>query len=405
MGKRTSQGAPPRQPTVRKRQRTLLGWFVRVASIVVIVGALLFLLAGWYYSGEIEQGALKPPTNAPPDYPWNVVDIASTISLTAPAGTDQAGQAGLSGIRWESDDGHSGALLSSNVDGGTATDVRVLEQGPVPSIGESVQVDPYYWRGDPTSTFDLPFETVYYQSDVGSFPAWYIDGPSDTWAIVVHGKGGTLEESLRVVPILHELGYPILVISYRNDLGEARDPSGYYTWGQTDWVDVASAVRYANEQGAIEHILVGYSYGGAVITSYLTQSPLRNFTKAVILDAPVFSLEDTIDFRASQTEIPVVGVTLPNELTYFAKWIAGWRFDIDWDATDYLTQTSNLHAPMLVFHGTRDISVPYATSEAMAANRPDITTLITTEAGHTRSWNLDPDLYEETITEWLAGVD
>jgi pimeloyl-ACP methyl ester carboxylesterase len=56
---------------------------------------------------------------------------------------------------------------------------------------------------------------------------------------------------------------------------------------------------------------------------------------------------------------------------------------------------------MLVFHGTNDTSVPLATSKIMARLRPEITTLIETDASHTRSWNEEPEAYATAITEFL----
>jgi hypothetical protein len=182
------------------------------------------------------------------------------------------------------------------------------------------------------------------------------------------------------------------------------DPSGYYQYGTTEWVEVASAVRYAEANGSTDHILVGYSMGGAIVTSFLTQSPLRNRTRAAILDSPVFSFEATVDFQGANTDLPLIGVAVPDELTSLAKWIAGWRFDIDWDAMNYLNKAGELHAPTLIFHGRNDPSVPIATSKAMAQLRPQIMTLIETDAVHTRSWNESPEGYEASIVSFLSEI-
>lgn len=407
MGKRTSQTAVASGPRTRRKNRSLLGVLVRTLLIIAVVLLVLFLISGWIYSGRIESGALAPPDGGPPDYPWVISESsAGSVSLEGSSDTDQAGQAGLSGISWDGGYAQSSRLVSSTVSGGTLTDVHAIEPTSTsPAVGTDVRVDPYFWDTDPMQALGVPFEEVSYTSNVGSFPAWYIEGTGETWAIIVHGKGATLAESLRVIPTFQDLGYHIMVIEYRNDVGEPQDPSGQFTYGQTDWADLAAAVTYAREHGARDHVLFGYSYAGSIIASYLTQSPLRNSTKAAILDSPVLSLTDTVDFRGSETDLPLLPIKVPQVVTNFAKWISTWRFDVDWVATDYLDQTGEMHAPMLIFHGTEDISVPYSTSAEMAALRPDITTLITTDAGHTRSWNIAPEDYAAQITAFLTNLD
>lgn len=405
MGKRTSSTKTPTQPRLRKKQRTPLGALSRLVGIVLLVGAVLFVIGGFYYSGEVRDGALTPPASYDHDYPLEITDVSGDrVSITDSGSNDQIGQPGIEGIDWADGYAQTTELISSTDNGdGTHTDVRLLAEGATPPpVGTSVRLDAFAFAGDPEQAFGIPFETVRYTSDLDSFSAWEIPGNSSTWAIVVHGKGADLTESLRTIPILHDLGFPILVIHYRNDPGEASDPSGYHQFGVTEWVDVAAAVTYAEENGAKSHILVGYSMGGGVVTSYLTQSPLRNRARAAILDSPMLSFEAAVDHQASDTKLPLVGVGLPDSLTTFAKWIVSWRFDINWDASNYLAQTHELHVPMLIFHGSNDPSVPLQTSRDMAFIRPDITTLIETEASHVRSWNEGPDDYRSAILSFLA---
>lgn len=380
---------------------------IRVVAIVAAVLLVFFAASGFYFSNSLRDGALKPPSTEPETYSLEVIDAsATTITVKGPESDDQLGRVGVEGVAWADGYVQSPGIESSLKDGDSRIETRDIDpDGTVPGVGTFVRFDPFAYNGNPLDALGIAYDNVVYSSDIGSFPAWFVPGTSDTWAIIVHGKGASREEALRVIPLLEDLGYPILVISYRNDIGEVRDPSGYHQYGKTEWADLAGAVAYAEENGAVDHILFGYSMGGAIVTSFLTQSPLRNRTKAAILDSPVLSFERTVDFQASRTTLPLLPITVPGPVTQFAKWIAAWRFDIDWAATDYLSQTANLHAPMLIFHGTNDTSVPYATSAEMAENRPDIVTLVTTRASHTRSWNVDPEAYETAIREFLAGLD
>lgn len=404
MGQKAAAGRPPIQPKARKRARSPFWTLVKAVGWAVVAVAILFVAAAFYYSGEIRDGALEPPTSYDHDYDLVVTDVAGArISVTDEASDDQIGQPGFQGVEWEGGYVTTSELFSTTDDeSGDRIDVRLMvDDSTAPAIGTAVRLDPFAFPGDPEQAFGIPFETVRYASDVDNFSAWFIEGGSTTWAILVHGKGADLTESLRVIPILHALDIPILVIHYRNDPGFASDPSGYHQWGATEWKDLHAAVLYAEENGSVDHILFGYSMGGAVVTSYLTESPLRNRTRAVILDSPVFSFEATVDFQAANTELPLIGVEIPESLSTLAKWIASWRFDIDWDATNYLARTGELHAPMLIFHGSGDTSVPLATSRLMARLRPDITTLVVTEASHVRSWNESPDDYKAAIIDFL----
>lgn len=369
-----------------------------------IACALVFSAAAFYYSGEVRDSALTPPRSEVVAYDLEVTaSSGNRISILDTGDDDQIGEPGIMGVEWAEGYVQTTELVSSTeADGGGRVDVRVMTNDATsPSVGSAVRLDPYAFPQDPLQAFDIPFETVTYTSNVGSFPAWFIEGNSDTWAIIVHGKGAELAEGLRIIPILRDLGYPILVIQYRNDPGLARDPSGYHQFGVTEWIDVAAAVRYAERNGSTSHILVGNSMGGAIVTSYLTQSPLRNRTVAAILDSPTLRFESVVDFQASNTELPLIGVALPTSLTTAAKWLVSWRFDIVWDDSDYLARSNELHSPMLVFHGRNDESVPFSTSQDMADLRPDIVTLVATEASHMRSWNESPQDYESAIIAFL----
>jgi len=404
MGKRTGAGRPLSQPSTAKRGRSLVGVLWRVLLFGAIAFVLVFGAAAFYYSGEVRDGALEPPLSEDVAYALEMSAISGNrISILDTGNDDEIGEPGVMGVEWAEGYVQTIELVSSTEeDNGARVDVRVMmDDATPPSVGTAVRLDSYAFPQDPLQAFDIPFETVTYTSNLGSFPAWFIEGDSDTWAIIVHGKGAELAEGLRIIPILRSLGYPILVIHYRNDPGLARDPSGYHQFGVTEWVDLAAAVRYAERNGSTSHILVGNSMGGSIVTSYLTQSPLRNRTIAAILDSPTLRFESVVDFQASNTELPLIGVTLPTQLTTAAKWLVSWRFDVAWDDSDYLARSNELHSPMLIFHGRNDESVPFSTSQEMADLRPDIVTLVATDAGHMRSWNESPQDYEAAIIAFL----
>jgi fermentation-respiration switch protein FrsA (DUF1100 family) len=144
---------------------------------------------------------------------------------------------------------------------------------------------------------------------------------------------------------------------------------------------------------------------GAVVANFLYQAPLAGRVRGAILDAPGLSLSAAIEHGARGRKLPAVGAPVPPALTAAAKAIAGLRYDLDWDALDYAGRPARLPVPVLLFHGTADPRLPFATSQAWAAARPDLVTFVpVTGAGHVRSWNTDPARYEQAVRTFMDRI-
>jgi fermentation-respiration switch protein FrsA (DUF1100 family) len=87
-----------------------------------------------------------------------------------------------------------------------------------------------------------------------------------------------------------------------------------------------------------------------------------------------------------------------------AKWIAGWRYGVDWRSLDYLKGAAQLQAPILLFQGTADTKVPAATSDELARIAPDVTYIRVAGADHLDSWNLDPAPYDRAVQAFVGRV-
>ena len=124
----------------------------------------------------------------------------------------------------------------------------------------------------------------------------------------------------------------------------------------------------------------------------------------LVLDAPMLDFGETVSFGARQLKVPLIG-HLPESLTWTAKKIAATRYGIDWHALDYLSDTSWLTVPALVFHGTADTTVPIATSRELARDRPRLVTLVETRGvEHVRSWNADPRAYDAHVRTFVQRL-
>ncbi len=252
---------------------------------------------------------------------------------------------------------------------------------------------------------DYQLEEVEYQSPLGAMDAWYLPSDGSTWVIHVHGKGGTPEEAEPLFGPLQAAGYPQLSIAYRNDAGQPTDPSGYYQYGVTEWADVSAAADFAIENGADSLVLSGFSTGAAHAMSFISREP-REIVVGALFDSPNADFGQTVDYAASQRELPVLPVNVPPTLAATAKFITSLRIGVNWKAVDYISDAErSVRQPVLIHHGTEDLTVPIDESVQLAAASPSLVRLIEVEgAGHVESYDVDRQRYIDEVIGFLQGL-
>jgi hypothetical protein len=363
---------------------------------LTFLAALAVGAAGWYFAGVIGADGLRVEYEPDP-YTVEVVEVRSgTIVLRdIPPGdaADNLRHAANWGIEAETGYGRLAAIIAE--DGATVERTFELLTGAI-AAGDQANLSRAAFPQDPLTAHGIAYEEVDLEGELGALPAWFVPGDSDTWAIFVHGRRGTRTEALRLLPVFADLGFPSLVITYRNDDGIARDPSGMDRYGQTEWLDLETAVEYALANGAEDVVLVGYSMGGALVANFLYQSEFSDRVTAAVLDAPMLDFGRTVDLGAEERSVPGI-------ITWTAKRLTTLRYDVDWSAVNYLGRVDDLDVPVLLFHGDEDTRVPKSTSDDFAAARPDIVQYEEFPgAQHVGAWNVDRPRYEAAVTTFLA---
>jgi hypothetical protein len=293
--------------------------------------------------------------------------------------------------------------IDSGIDGGI--DGGRLREGPA-------RWDQYFFTGTPKTALGLDFTEVVLDAGHGPLPAWRVPPAGgvpvrDTWAVLVHGRGATREECLRAIPVLHRLGFTVLVVSYRNDAGAARSRGGRYHLGDAEWLDVEAAVLYAVDQGAKDVVLAGWSMGGAISLQVVSRSWLADRVRALILDAPVLDWRDVIDHHARLNGVPG-GIGRLSQVVLehpHARRLAGVDAPVSLDRLDWVRRAEELQLPMLLIHSDDDEFVPAGPSRLLAAARPDLVTFVPfRQARHTKEWNVDSEQWDTAVARFLLQL-
>ncbi|HEV2757646.1 MAG TPA: hypothetical protein VG318_17945 [Actinomycetota bacterium] len=302
------------------------------------------------------------------------------------------------GLQWPGGYGQIGPIITKTEDRVTRAYEHV--SGPPLSAGDHVEVDSYTYRGNPKTGLGLVYEEVKFESPIGIFPGWWIPSSSRTCAVFVHGLAAPRRESLRMIPPFVQSGVGCFVVSYRNDPATPVDSAGIYRYGLTEWEDIDAAVRFAQARGIDNFVLVGCSAGASHSLAFLKRSKLSKSVRGLMLDSPLLSLEQTLDWHAQQH--PILRSRLASPSVRLGKMMAERRHGVDWDEVDHLKDADRLVTPILLFHGTNDERIPVSTSDCLAAARPDLVEYKRVPgAGHVRCWNHGPQPYEDAVKRYL----
>ncbi|MEX2551316.1 MAG: prolyl oligopeptidase family serine peptidase [Nitriliruptoraceae bacterium] len=377
-----------------------------VAALLTLALAGAFVAGGWYYSDEL----LPAPAPDDPSLEHTVTAVdpeAGTITL-AP-GEDGAADLLLPTIGLLGEDGLLLASGDPEQAGGDVTRTVELLDGSWPEPGALLASSADTFDGDPASTLGLPFDVIDVPSELGDLPAWrrVPNGSASRgrWAIIVHGRGGSLTEGNRLLPTLDEMGLPSLTISVRNDPDAPVDDRGYGYFGAREWREVEAAIDHLVEvEDAREIVLIGYSQGAAASLSLLRRSERAELVSAAVLISPLASLGATLELQARNRDIPE---PLIAPLLTSTRWISTARSGLDFTQVEHVDRAEELpdDVPMLLTHGAHDGTVPVEPTRELAAALADQATYAEYAAtDHVREWNADRERFEEDLRTLLKTV-
>jgi pimeloyl-ACP methyl ester carboxylesterase len=390
---------------------------------------VVLLAVGWYFSGLIYETGLNPDFNDAENVGTAedrvIVDTISSDRITLNVEEEQWGpllENGVYGIIGQNGDAIVGSIISTNgniierellqINGTIVSGDRISASGLIrqDDSGGYKILGSSGWSGQatdgvytPESVSGIEYKDIYYESNVGSFPAYLTSNGENGIVIFVHGfRGNYAREvfSLMRAKDLAKLGYRSMVIAYRNDRGLPKDPSGIYQYGVTEWEDIDAAVDEARKYNE-NIVLFGISGGGGPVSSWIENSNDLSKVSGIIYEAPVISFWESVEVNGA-ARFP----WLPESLFSYFKIVTELRYDVDFDSMDFREAVINSSIPTLLFHGDDDEWVPVEMSDLIAESRDTNFTYIRYEnVGHVTSWNADPDNYVYQLSQFLGGLD
>ena len=403
-----------------------------IKKIIISLGSLLIILlvaAGWYFSGLIYEGGLNPefPDTNEIGTAEDRILVSSIDENTITLNVEEELwgvmlERGVYGVRGQNGDAVIGKIITSennivkreliNLSGTLVSGDRVSgtnlvsldENGSYRIMGTSS------WSGQasegvytPESVSNLAYETISYTSDLGEFPAYLTTEGEKGIVIFIHGFRGNYSREVFALMRsgdLNDLGYRSMIISYRNDRGVPKDPSGIYQYGTTEWKDIDGAINEALKY-TDKVILFGTSGGGGPISSWLENVGDKNKVSGIIYEAPVISFWESVEVNGG-ARFP----WLPTQLFSYFKIVTELRYGVDFSAMDFREAVIDSDIPVLLFHGDDDEWVPVAMSDYIASMRTENLTYVRYEnVGHVTSWNADPIRYVKELSIFLNSLD
>ena len=366
-----------------------------VAAGVVTTGAV---------TASVARRVILPPGRRPDDTPLLHVDVDAGVVRFGVS--DDALLAGTYSFWFDGGAGHLrvGRILERGI-GWVDRELLGVDAGD-PATADRGRFNGWVYLTP--AALGVPFTEERVQTTLGLAPAWCVPAEEDTgrWVVLVHGRATVRQEVLRAVPVFRAAGYTSLLVSYRTDGEAPPTPDKRYALGDTEWLDVESAILHALDRGATEVVLMGWSMGGAIVLQTVTRSRVASVVTGIVLDSPVVSWTETLMHHGQIMSLPspVKRGVLSMLSSGWGGWLTGQDEPIDLRRLDFVARARELTVPILLLHSEDDTYAPAASSKRLAAARPDLVRYVGFRtAHHTRLWNFDRERWDRSIGAWLRG--
>jgi pimeloyl-ACP methyl ester carboxylesterase len=252
------------------------------------------------------------------------------------------------------------------------------------------------WLGETPEDFGFNnYETVQLANRT---QAWLVRRSSSRWIVHVHGRNALRGETLRNLKQFDELGFNQLTISHESDARPAGLRRRRSKLGATEWRQIETAVNFAQEQGATEITLFGWSLGAMFVGQFLLQSSKRELVSKVIFDSPLIDYPSTLRLQATLAAYSssfgdyVVKLLLSSQVLQ----VLGFGF------RKLPTLLFELNVPALVLYSKSDGFVSMENIEDLKNLNQKLELVEFVNGRHCRLFNQNEDFYKASLAAFIS---
>jgi uncharacterized protein len=240
---------------------------------------------------------------------------------------------------------------------------------------------------------DSPFSEVTLQTaDDLTIYGWYAPSKTGQVILMFHGLGSNRDHFMEHADAYMDSGYGLMSIDFRNSGNSDGDVTsmGYYEINEA-----RAAYDFLLAQEDVQQIvLMGHSMG-AGIASQLMQEVDADGLVMIATFADFYSI-----VRA--------GVVLrgfpPSPITEILVTMAGTLGQADWYSLRPIDNLASIDKPMLLLHGTDDLTIPIDNAYRIVEANPQIKLVAIESGGHADLDVVAPELYRREIMDYLDSV-